>query len=117
MWLKESMESGKIKLQDIQIHKSVGAKLKIYDILDPATGEIFRFIEEIRIQNAEVVAGKGARKSLYENVREGLTEPYSGVVKKWQYCKGSALLDCGGEHRQAEFTGSNKNVSVGLNLK
>ena len=43
--LKESIESSKVKLPDIQVHKSVGAKAKNYDVLDPATGEICRFIE------------------------------------------------------------------------
>jgi hypothetical protein len=43
--LKESIESSKVKLPDIQVHKSVGAKVKNYDVLDPATGEICRFIE------------------------------------------------------------------------
>lgn len=100
--LKNVVENVKIKLPDIQIHRSLSAKAKNYDVVDPMTGEIFRFVEGTRIQNAEVFAGKGARKPLYENVREGLTEQYGGVAEKWQHCKGSALLDCEGEYRRAE---------------
>lgn len=29
-------------------------------------------------------------------------EQYGGVAEKWKHFKGSALLDCGEEYRQAE---------------
>ena len=41
-----------------EIGRSVGAKAKNYDIIDPETGEIYHFAEGTKVQNAEVFAGK-----------------------------------------------------------
>ena len=92
----------KIQIRDIFIHKSIGAKSRNYDILDPATGEIFHFAEGTRIQNSEVFAGKGVRKPLHEGVAEGLAEQCGGTPEKWQHCKGDGIIDWYGEERPAE---------------
>ena len=72
-----SNDSDIIKLDDIHISKSVGAKAKNYDILDPNTGEFFNFVEGTKIQNAQVFAGKGCKKPLKEEVANGLAEQIS----------------------------------------
>lgn len=95
-------QSSTIKLQDTLIHKSVGAKSKNYDVLDPSTGEIFHFAEGTRIQNSEVFAGKGTRKPLHEGVAEGLSEQLGGNPDNWQHCKGNGVIDYYGEERLAE---------------
>lgn len=100
--LENKGESGTIKLQDTLIHKSVGAKSRNYDIIDPVTGEVFHFAEGTRIQNAEVFAGKGTRKSLHEGVAEGLSEQIGGTPENWQHCKGNGVIDYYGEERPAE---------------
>lgn len=100
--LENTGESSRIKLQDIFIRKSVGAKSRNYDILDPRTGEIFHFAEGTRIQNPEVFAGKGVRKPLHEGVAEGLSEQCGGTPEKWQHCKGDGIIDWYGEERPAE---------------
>lgn len=98
----KSSESSTIKLKDVLIHRSVGARAKNYDIIDPETGEMFQFAEGTRIQNVEVFAGKGTKKSLHEGVAEGLADQVGGSTEKWQHCKGKGILDYYGEERPAE---------------
>ena len=47
-----------IKLQDIKIQKSLGAKAKNYDVMDLLTGETFHFAEGSKIQDVEVLRVK-----------------------------------------------------------
>lgn len=100
--IEKSGKSGTIELDDILIRKSVGAKFRNYDVLDPSTGEIFHFVEGTKIQNAKVFAGSGTKKSLHEGVAEGLSEQLGGSPEKWQHCKGDGVLDYHGEDRNAE---------------
>lgn len=105
-WRPETLaisgENGILKLPDIEIAKSVGAKSKNYDILDPASGEYFHFAEGSRIQNAEVFAGKGTKHPLQESVAQGLAEQIGGQKENWQHCKGNAVIDYHSEERPAE---------------
>ncbi len=71
--VEKNEESGKIKLKDIIIGKSVGAQFKKYNIKELETGEIFHFVEGTRIQDVEVFAGKGTKHPLHEGVAEGLS--------------------------------------------
>lgn len=89
-------------LPDIQIGKSVGAKSQNYDILDPSSGEYFRFAEGSRIRNVEVFAGFGSKRPLRREVAEGLQEQIGGSAEKWQHCKGYGVIDCLDEDRPAE---------------
>lgn len=91
-----------IKLKDIAIHRSVGARARNYNVLDPATGEYYHFSEGTKIQNAEVFAGRGTKHTLHEEVRSGLTVEFGGSSIKWQHCKGHAVIDYNGEDRPAE---------------
>ena len=100
--VEKSENSNIIKLPDALIRRSAGAKAKNYDIVDPATGEIFKFVEGTRIKNSEVFAGKGTRKSLHEGVAEGLAEQEGGKPENWQHCKGDGVIDYYGEERAAE---------------
>lgn len=92
-----------IKLQDIEIGRSVGAKAKNYDIIDPQTGEIFHLAEGSRITNAQVFAGKGTHSPLHEGVAEGLTEQYGGSADEWRHAKGHGIIDYYGEEIGAEI--------------
>lgn len=100
--LTPSESNDTIKLSDINIHKSVGAKARNYDVVDMGTGEIFHFAEGTRIQDAEVFAGKGTKKPLHDGVAEGLSEQIGGKPENWQHCKGNGILDYYGEERPAE---------------
>lgn len=100
--LEKSGENGIIKLPDIQIGRSLGAKAKNYDIVDLATGEFFHFAEGTRIQNVEVFAGMGVKTQLREAVREGLAKEFGGDPLKWQHAKGIGVLDYYGEEVKAE---------------
>gem|GEM_PF-615295 len=91
-----------IKLEDIEVGKSVGAKAKNYEILDPSTGEYFKFAEGTKIQNAEVFAGKGCKKALDKAVAEGLEKQIGGKADNWQHAKGHGIIDYYGEERPAE---------------
>ena len=68
-------------MADTLIRKGVGAKAKNYDIVDPATGNIFHFVEGTRIQNSEAFAGYGTRKPLDEGVPEGLADQEGGIAR------------------------------------
>ena len=100
--LAKITKNATITLKDILIQKSLGAKAKNYDVLDPSTGEIFHFVENTRIQNAQVFAGKGTRTMLHEGVGEGLAEQIGGKAENWQHCKGDGVIDYYGEERPAE---------------
>lgn len=91
-----------IKLKDIEVGKSVGAKAKNYEILDPSTGEYFKFAEGTKIQNAEVFAGKGCKNPLDKAVAEGLAKQIGGKAENWQHAKGHGIIDYYGEERPAE---------------
>lgn len=93
---------GRRYAEDIIIGRSVGAKAKNYDILDPNTGEYFHFAEGTRIQNIEVFAGFGVKKPLNEEVALGLSKQIGGDPEKWQHCKGFGIIDYDGEERPAE---------------
>jgi SPP1 gp7 family putative phage head morphogenesis protein len=91
-----------IKLPDIEIHKSVGAKSRNYDIIDPETGEYFHFAEGTKIQDAEVFAGKGTNHPLSDETKNGLAEQEGGEANNWQHCKGNGVIDYHGDNRDAE---------------
>lgn len=100
--LKASAEDDTIKLKDIQIYKSLGAKAKNYEVLEPATEKIFYFVEGSKIQNTTIFAGKGVKKPLNEAVRNGLASQLGENPNDWSHCKGNAVLDYYGESRKAE---------------
>ncbi len=89
-------------IEDTYIHKSVGAKARNYDILDPTTGEYFHFSEGTRIRESKVFAGKGGVKELEPEVAQGLSEQIGGDPDEWQHCKGIGTIDCDGEDVDAE---------------
>lgn len=91
-----------IKVKDTTIGKSLGAKAKNYDIVEPDTGDIYHFVEGTRIQNSEVFAGKGTKHPLRPEVKEGLSQQIGGTPDKWQHCKGHGIIDYYGEERAAE---------------
>lgn len=99
----ENSEKGNIIiLDDTLIVRSLSAKAKNYDVIDPATGEFFRFVEGTKIYNSEVFAGSGVKKPLREEVIEGLTKEFGGNPAKWQHAKGIGTLDYHGEELKAE---------------
>lgn len=100
--LTKSSNSDTIVMEDILIGKSLGAKAKNYDVLDPATGQFFHFVEGTKIQNAEVFAGYGVKKPLHEEVAEGLVKEFGGTPEKWQHAKGVGVLDYHGDELNAE---------------
>lgn len=100
--IENSGKSGTISIPDTVIHKGVGAKPKNYDVIDPASGEYFNFVEGTRIQDSEVFAGYAVKKPLNEAVAEGLTREFGGNPKKWQHAKGIGVLDYHGEELKAE---------------
>lgn len=98
-----SGESGIIKLDDIQIFRTLSARAKNYDVLDPESGEFFKFVEGSSIQDAQVFAGKGCKKPLNMEVANGLAEQIGGSPSKWQHAKGKGVINYYGEERKAEI--------------
>ena len=90
-----------LKLDDIHIHRSVGAKAKNYDIMDLKTGEKFQLAEGTSLQNVEVFAGKGV-KTPYRKASV-FAAKYGGKESDWQHVKGRAVIDYYGESRKAEI--------------
>lgn len=95
-------DSDRIPLEDTKIYRSVGAKVRNYNIEDKKTGEIFHFVEGTKIQNSQVFAGKGTSHPLHEETALGLCEEIGGTPSKWQHCKGNGVVDFYGEEREAE---------------
>lgn len=99
--LTSGANSDTIKLKDIEIGRSLGAKAKNYDVMDLATGEVFQFSEGTKIQNAEIFAGKGSKVE-FRNA-DKYAQRYGGQPKDWQHVKGYGTLDYYGEDRNAEI--------------
>ncbi len=100
--IRITAESDKLGINDIFIGRSVGAKARNYNIIDPYSGKYFQFVEGTKIQNAEVFAGYGVKKSLRNEVVEGLVKEFGGQSEKWQHAKGVGVLDYCGEELRAE---------------
>lgn len=98
----KAMQTDTIRIKDTYVVKSLSAKGKNYDIIDPSTGEIFHFVPGTRIQNSQVFAGKGTKHPLHPGVAEGLSEQIGGTPSKWQHCKGHGIVDYYGDDRLAE---------------
>ena len=98
--VEKTSDSG--NMEDIYIHRSVGAKARNYSVLDPLSGERFYFSEGTYIRNPKVFAGKGGVKPLNPEVAEGLAEQLGGKPENWQHCKGVGTIDFYGEDRDAE---------------
>ena len=90
-----------IKISDIQIFRSVGAKAKNYNIMDLGTGEMFRLVEGTRLQNVQVFAGKGTRVVFRDAAK--YAERYGGNPDDWQHVKGLGVVDFYGDERSAEL--------------
>ena len=89
-----------IKLPDIQIGRSLGAKARNWDVLDRATGKHYKFVEGTHLQNVEVFAGgrsKTPYKKAYVYAQKG------GRVEDWEHVKGIGWLDTEEGHRKAEI--------------
>ena len=96
----KSGDSGIIKLDDIEIGKSLSAKAKNYNIMDLQTGDTFHFSEGTKIQDVQVFAGKGS-KTIFRKA-DKYAERYGGKPEDWQHCKGKGVVDYYGEERKAE---------------
>ncbi|MBQ6250178.1 phage portal protein [Ruminococcus sp.] len=90
-----------IKLEDIDVGKSVGAKAKNYDIMDLETGEHFNLVEGTSLQDVEVFAGKGVKSEFRK--ADKYAKKYGGKAKDWQHTKGTGTVDYYGEGRKAEL--------------
>lgn len=91
---------GNLKLEDIPIHRSVGAKAKNYEVMDLATGEMYHFAEGTKLQNVEVFAGKGTRTPFRK--ADETAEKFGGKAKDWQHVKGFGTLDTPDGDRNVE---------------
>jgi SPP1 gp7 family putative phage head morphogenesis protein len=89
--LDKTPKSGILKLADIVIAKSVGAKSKNFEVMDLATGEMFNFVEGTKIQNVEVFAGKGS-KTPYRKAYV-YANAHGGKEEDWQHVKGFGWLE------------------------
>ena len=93
--------SNTLKLPDISIGRSLGAKAQNFDIMDLETGEHFQLVEGTHLQNVEVFAGKGT-KSEYRNAEKYATD-IGGSAADWQHVKGVGAVDYYGESRKASI--------------
>ena len=79
-----------LRLPDIQLGRSIGAKWKNYDILLP-DGSIAQLTEGTRITNIEVMAGKGRNRKI--DIIDVLVNKYGGNLNEWQKVKGIGYVD------------------------
>lgn len=84
------------------MERSIEAKSKNYNILDPRTGERFHFAEGTYIQNIKIFAGKGTKYPWHPGVGEHLLEQLGGSPDNWQQVKGYGVIDYYGEERPEE---------------
>ena len=74
-----------------------------YEIEDKRTGEKFHLVEGTRIHDKTTFAGKGTKKPLNEEVKNGLVEQLGGTASEWSHCKGRGFIDHHGEEREVEI--------------
>jgi hypothetical protein len=97
----KSGESGIIKLENIPIGRSLGAKAKNYDIKDLQTGEHFSLVEGTYLQDVYVFAGKGSKTEFRKAYK--YAERYGGKPENWQHAKGIGTVNYYGDERRAEL--------------
>lgn len=93
-------KSSIIKLSDIVIPRSLGAKALNYDVLDLETMEVYHFAEGSHLSNVYVFAGKGV-KDKYKNAYK-YANKFGGNVDDWQHVKGDGILVTDDGDRKAE---------------
>ena len=89
-----------IKLPDIDIPRSVGAKWRNESVFDFATGEVYRFAEGSKLQNVEVFCGYGT-KTVYNSAYK-YSDKFGGLPQEWQHAKAIAELVTSKGERKAE---------------
>ena len=101
--LENKEQSGILKVVET-IHKSVGAKAKNYDVLNPATGDIVHLAEGTRITQPKnhVMAGKGRERQI--DCLDWLVDRFGGKPEEWTKEKGFGyILDEYGEEHKVEL--------------
>ena len=88
-----------IKLPDILIGRSLGAKAKNYEVLDLASGKKYPLVEGTHLQDVEVFAG-GRSKTPYRNAYKYAEK--GGKVEDWEHVKAVAWLNTEEGPRKAE---------------
>lgn len=86
------------------IGRSVGAKAKNYDVLNPKTRELVHLVEGSRIEKPKnsIMAGKGRERQI--DCLDWLVDKYGGAPSEWQKVKGFGyVLDEYGEERRVEL--------------
>lgn len=90
-----------MKLPDIIIGRSIGAKAVNYDVMDFETGEMFNLVEGTRLQNVEVFAGKGSKVAYRKAYK--YADKYGGNIEDWQHVKAKGVLATQEGDRAAEI--------------
>lgn len=75
----------KIKLPDIQIGRSLGAKYRNYEVMDLSTGEKYKFTEGSRLQDVEVFCGYGTKNEYRDAYK--YADKVGGLPEEWQHVK------------------------------
>lgn len=80
-----------IKLPDIQLPHSIGAKWINETVVDFATGKQYHFVEGSKLQNVEVFCGYGTKK-VY-SIADKYANKFGGKPDEWQHAKAVAELE------------------------
>lgn len=80
-----------IKLPDIQLPRSIGAKWRNEEVMDLATGNKYKFVEGSKLQDVEVFCGHGT-KSIYQDAYK-YADKFGGFPDEWQHAKAVAELE------------------------
>lgn len=94
-------KSGIMKLPDIPILRSLGAKAVNYDIKDLVTGIKYHLVEGTKLTNVEVFAGKGV-STIYRNAYK-YANKHGGKLEDWQHVKGIGYVETEEGERKAEL--------------
>ncbi|MCL2095986.1 MAG: hypothetical protein FWH10_03690 [Oscillospiraceae bacterium] len=96
----KSFDEDILRLPDIEVGRSLGAKFRNYDIMLP-DGEIANLTEGSIITNIEVIAGKGKNRKI--DIADTLVGVFGGEIYEWQKVKGIGYIDFGGISFKAEL--------------
>lgn len=86
-------------LRDTHIGRSLGAKVKNYEIY--FNGKTYHVLEGTSITNNQIFAGKGQNRAIDDSYR--LEKRYGVPASEWVKVKGIAIIDVDGKGEKAEI--------------
>ena len=88
-------------LSDEYVAKSVGAKIKDFNVMDLETGAIYKLVDYLK--DKHIFAGKGSKPYREYRKAENYAKKYGGKPEDWRHVKARGTLETEDGNRLAEI--------------